>query len=128
MRKNAATSDDRVLNVLGQPLEPCSFEPLTGFFRDGFCKTNFHDTGLHLVCASVSKEFLEFTKQRGNDLMTKTSYFPGLRPGDRWCLCVKRWEEAMANGAAPPIHLASTNERALRHVDLDTLKLFSDDV
>ena len=118
---------DVALNVLGQPLVPCSFEPLTGFFRDGCCKTNSEDVGSHLVCAIVSDEFLQFSLDRGNDLITpRPEYqFPGLAPGDQWCLCITRWVEAFQAGCASMIKLESTHIKALETVSLDTLQQFS---
>ncbi|MDP2263761.1 MAG: DUF2237 domain-containing protein [Hydrogenophaga sp.] len=111
-------------NVLGTPLVPCSYDPLTGFYRDGCCRTDDADTGTHVVCARVTAEFLAFSLRRGNDLVTPRAEwrFAGLRPGDRWCLCVRRWLEALDAGAAPPIVLDSTNASALHHVSLDVLK------
>ena len=112
-------------NVLGAPLEPCSFDPLTGFFRDGCCNTGIDDVGLHLVCAEVTEPFLAFSKRVGNDLSTPRLGFPGLRPGDRWCLCVLRWKEAQEQGVAPPIVLASTHISTLEFVDLDLLREYA---
>lgn len=111
-------------NVLGQPLNPCSERPLTGFFRNGCCDTGPADRGSHTICAVVTEDFLEFSKARGNDLSTpQPSYgFPGLKPGDRWCLCAARWQEAFAAGKAPRVALSSTHERALEHCALDDLK------
>jgi len=105
--------DDR--NLLGGPLEACSFEPLTGWFRDGCCTAAPNDEGRHHVCAIVTEEFLAFSKTVGNDLSTpRPEYgFAGLNPGDRWCLCANRWEEARVSGFAPPIILEATNQRAL---------------
>ena len=99
------------LNVLGTPLIPCSFAPLTGYFRDGCCKTDESDHGRHLVCARMTAEFLAFSKGRGNDLSTpRAEYlFPGLKPGDFWCLCALRWSEALEAGIAPPVKLAATH-------------------
>ncbi|MEM1422424.1 MAG: DUF2237 domain-containing protein [Planctomycetota bacterium] len=110
-------------NILGTPLEPCSTEPMTGFFRDGCCRTGPDDLGSHTVCAVVTEEFLAFTASRGNDLSTpRPEYsFPGLKPGDRWCLCASRWAEAHAAGAAPRIVPSATHERALDTVGLDAL-------
>jgi uncharacterized protein (DUF2237 family) len=110
-------------NVLGQPLVPCSTDPMTGWYRDGCCRTDEHDHGRHLVCAQVTAEFLRFSVERGNDLVTPVpAYaFPGLRPGDRWCLCARRWAEALAAGVAPPVVLASTHARALEYVTLEDL-------
>ena len=112
------------LNVLGQPLAPCSLAPLTGFFRDGCCETGPHDAGRHVVCAEVTAEFLAFSKSRGNDLSTpRAEYrFAGLKPGDRWCLCAERWREALVAGKAPKVMLRSTHMAALRYVTLDDLK------
>lgn len=111
-------------NVLGGPLEPCSTDPMTGFFRDGCCHTGAGDVGLHVVCAQVTDEFLAFSRQRGNDLSSPEPAFdfPGLRAGDRWCVCVERWKEALAAGLAPPIVLAATHVSALEFVELDELK------
>jgi len=109
-------------NVLGEPLESCSVRPITGFHRDGCCQADAGDPGRHLICARVTAEFLQFSRQRGNDLVTPRPGFPGLRPGDRWCLCVERWREAMAAGKAPRVALRATHEAALRFVTLDQLK------
>lgn len=111
-------------NVLGTPLETCSFDPLTGFYRDGCCHTGPGDRGLHTVCAEVTAKFLAFSKARGNDLSTPRPEFgfPGLNPGDRWCLCVQRWEEALLAGVAPLVHLEATHLSALEFVELDDLK------
>ena len=110
-------------NVLGSPLATCGLEPRTGFFRDGCCRTGPDDQGLHLVCAQVTEEFLEFSRDAGNDLITPVPEwgFPGLEPGDRWCLCVTRWKEALEAGVAPPVVLAATHVSALEFVDLDDL-------
>ena len=100
---------DAKLNVLGEPLLPCSEQPMTGFFRDGCCNTSPEDLGRHVVCIRVTAEFLEFSRSRGNDLSTPNLEFgfPGLRPGDQWCLCAARWQEALEAGAAPRIALAT---------------------
>ena len=118
------------LNVFGEPLIPCSFEPLTGFLRDGCCKTNEDDVGSHLVCAVVTKDFLQFSLEKGNDLITpRTEYqFPGLVAGDRWCLCISRWVEAMNAQCAPLIKLESTHINALQIVALDILTDYSSEV
>lgn len=115
---------EHALNVLGQALVPCSYDPLTGFFRDGCCNTRGDDTGSHVVCARVTAEFLAFSGTRGNDLSTpRPEYrFAGLRPGDRWCLCVLRWKEALDAGVAPPVVLDSTHQRALDVVTLEQLQ------
>jgi uncharacterized protein (DUF2237 family) len=111
-------------NVLGGALLPCSVAPLTGFFRDGCCNTGPQDHGLHVVCAQVTAEFLAFSQRRGNDLSTpRPEYgFAGLQPGDRWCLCAARWEEARRAGFAPPVLLEATHIAALSVVELAHLK------
>lgn len=110
-------------NVLGTELEPCSTEPLTGFYRDGCCNTGLEDRGSHTVCAQVTAEFLEFSRAQGNDLSTPRPEFdfPGLNPGDRWCLCAARWQEALEVGKAPLVRLQSTHQAALRIVSLKDL-------
>jgi uncharacterized protein (DUF2237 family) len=112
------------LNVLGEPLVPCSHNPVTGFFRDGCCNTSAEDFGLHTVCVRVTAEFLEFSRSRGNDLTTPHTEFgfPGLRPGDQWCLCAARWQEALEAGAAPRVILQATHAATLRVVKLKNLK------
>lgn len=111
-------------NVLGAELVPCSLDPLTGFFRNGCCETGPHDLGLHTVCAVMTAEFLAFSKRTGNDLSTPRLDlgFPGLNPGDRWCLCAPRWKEALDAGAAPQVVLESTHEETLAIVPLGVLK------
>lgn len=111
-------------NVLGEALAPCSFDPLTGFFRDGCCATGPQDHGRHVVCAQVTAAFLDYTRARGNDLSTpRPAYgFRGLKPGDRWCLCAARWREAREAGVAPPVVLAGTHAAALEVVTLEDLK------
>lgn len=110
-------------NVLGTPLEGCSSRPMTGFYRNGRCDTGGDDSGLHLVCARVTEEFLRYSRRKGNDLTTPApAYdFPGLRPGDCWCLCVTRWKEAMEAGVAPPVVLESTHISALEFVSIEEL-------
>ncbi|MBD2494756.1 DUF2237 family protein [Nostoc sp. FACHB-280] len=114
-------------NVLGTDLEVCCTSPMTGYYRDGYCSTGGQDFGMHVVCAQVTAEFLEFTKSRGNDLSTAfPEYnFPGLRPGDRWCLCAARWQEAMEAGYAPPVVLEATHARALEVCSLEDLKKYA---
>jgi uncharacterized protein (DUF2237 family) len=114
----------QALNVLGEPLAPCGLDPLTGFYRDGCCNTGYDDTGIHPVCVRVSREFLAFSKSRGNDLSTPAPEFgfPGLQPGDQWCLCAGRWREALDAGMAPPVVLAATHEETLAVVPLAALK------
>jgi len=112
------------LNVLGTPLQTCSTDPLTGFYRDGCCSTGGDDAGGHVVCARVTAEFLEFSKAAGNDLSTPRPEFgfAGLKPGDQWCLCASRWAEAFEAGMAPPVVLAATHMRALEWCSLDDLR------
>jgi hypothetical protein len=112
---------ERQRNLLGQPIEPCSTSPMTGFFRTGCCETSEEDLGSHTVCTQVTAEFLEFSKKRGNDLSTPRPGFPGLRPGDRWCVCAARWKEAHDAGVAPPVVLASTHELACEIVPRQAL-------
>lgn len=111
-------------NVLGGELIACSYDPLTGFFRDGCCHTRSDDVGTHVICAKVTADFLAFSARQGNDLSTpQPEYrFRGLQPGDRWCLCVLRWKEALDAGLAPPVVLQSTHERALEFVTLAQLQ------
>jgi uncharacterized protein len=118
------------LNVLGTPLVPCSYDPLTGFFRDGCCNTREDDTGTHVICARVTADFLAFSIKRGNDLSTPRPEhrFRGLVAGDRWCLCATRWVEAWRAGAAPPVILESTHSAALEHVPLETLQAWAHNV
>jgi uncharacterized protein (DUF2237 family) len=109
-------------NVLGGELEPCSFNPVTGFYRDGCCHTGADDAGAHVVCARVTAPFLEFSQAAGNDLSTPQFGFAGLQPGDQWCLCAARWQEAFEAGAAPDVVLEATHMRALEWVNLDDLR------
>ncbi len=108
-------------NVLGTELESCSIDPLTGFYRTGCCDTGGDDVGVHVVCAQVTDEFLEFSKAQGNDLSTPVPGFDGLQAGDRWCLCAPRWQEALEAGAAPPVVLEATHIQALEWVSLSDL-------
>jgi uncharacterized protein (DUF2237 family) len=112
-----------VNNVLGTPLQGCCDSPKTGYFRDGFCRTGPADVGRHLVCAEVTDAFLEFSRDRGNDLITPRPEFdfPGLKAGDRWCLCASRWREALDAGLAPPVVLEATHVDALKFVTIDAL-------
>lgn len=116
-------------NVLGSPIESCSTDPMTGFYRDGCCRTGPDDMGLHLVCIVATDDFLEFSKSRGNDLSTPNPMyqFPGLQAGDRWCLCVERWKEALDAGMAPQIVLNATHISALEFVDLEDLEAYAVD-
>ena len=111
-------------NVLGTALEICCTSPMTGFYRNGRCETGREDVGLHTVCAEVTDTFLTFSQSRGNDLITPHPEwgFPGLQPGDRWCLCVQRWREALEAGVAPPVVLEATHISALEFVDLEDLQ------
>lgn len=113
-----------VRNVLGENLRPCSMDPVTGFHRDGYCNCGPEDPGQHLVCVEVNAEFLAFSQERGNDLSTPYPQFgfPGLKPGDKWCLCLLRWIEAYKAGKAPPVDLESTHERVLELVSLEILQ------
>jgi uncharacterized protein (DUF2237 family) len=117
-------------NVFGEPLEVCSLSPRTGFTRTGDCETGPQDLGSHTVCAQVTKEFLKFSRSRGNDLGTPAPDlgFPGLNPGDRWCLCAARWQEALEAGCAPPVVLTATHEAALRVVSFSDLKAHAIDL
>jgi uncharacterized protein (DUF2237 family) len=117
-------------NVLGGPLEPCGTDPVTGFYRDGSCSCGPEDVGLHAVCAVVTAEFLAHQQSVGNDLVTPRPEhrFPGLRPGDRWCVVAVRWRQALEDGAAAPVVLASTNERALEVIPLELLQRHAVDV
>lgn len=121
---------DAKFNVLGEPLLLCSESPVTGFFRDGCCNTSAEDLGRHVVCVRVTAEFLEFSRSRGNDLSTPNLEFgfPGLKPGDQWCLCAARWQEALEAGAAPRVLLQSTHAAALRVVQLRDLKKYAIDL
>jgi uncharacterized protein len=112
------------VNVLGGDLEPCSFEPVTGFYRDGYCRTGASDAGVHVVCAVMTAGFLEFTRSRGNDLVTPQPQwmFPGLEPGDRWCVVAERWNEAVEAGLVPPVVLEATHASALEFVSMVDLE------
>lgn len=121
---------DESLNVFGEPLETCSETPLTGFYRDGCCNTSDADYGQHTVCVQVNREFLEYSRFRGNDLTTPIEEFgfPGLKEGDRWCLCAARWLEAYEHNMAPKVYLAGTHQRATEIIPLDLLKQFAADL
>lgn len=111
-------------NVLGGALQPCCFDPVTGYFRDGYCRTDASDRGRHVVCAQVTAAFLDFTKRRGNNLSSPAPEygFPGLDPGDRWCLCALRWREAAEAGVAPPVVLEACDEAVLEYVSIELLQ------
>ena len=122
--------DEDAKNVLGGELISCSLDPVTGFFRNGCCETGPADTGIHTVCAVMTADFLEYSKAMGNDLSTPAPdyAFPGLKPGDRWCLCAPRWQEAFVAGHAPKVVLAATQEGALAYAELGALKRFAIDL
>ena len=111
------------INVFGSPLQPCGQDPVTGFYRDGCCNTGHADGGMHTVCAIVTEAFLSFSRSRGNDLTAPVPFadFPGLKPGDRWCLCAGRWLEAYRAGVAPPVDLAASHEETLAVIGFETL-------
>ena len=115
------------MNVLGGDLEPCSLDPLTGFYRDGYCRTGASDAGVHVVCAVMTDEFLEYSRSRGNDLVTPRPewMFPGLRAGDRWCVVAERWNEALEVGVAPPVVLEATHASALEFVSMCDLEAYA---
>ena len=121
--------DPAAKNVLGGELAACSNQPLTGFFRNGCCETSAEDVGMHTVCAVMTAEFLEFSAQVGNDLSTPRPdlNFPGLQPGDRWCLCAPRWKQALDAGVAPPVVLEATHEETLAITPLGILKDYAVD-
>jgi len=118
---------DNDVNVLGGPLEPCSLDPVTGFYRNGRCSTGGEDVGCHAVCVHVSEEFLAFSQAAGNDLSTPVpAYdFPGLKAGDRWCLCASRWKQALDAGYAPPVYLRATHRAALQYVSRSILEEYA---
>jgi len=133
LRDDRAEAEDRrdtARNVLGERLEICSIDPMTGFFRDGCCNTSREDAGSHTVCAVMTAEFLAFSKSAGNDLSTPMPQFGfrGLKPGDRWCLCAPRWQEAFEVGQAPRVVLRATHEGALAYCSLADLKRFAVDL
>lgn len=114
-------------NVLGKPLQACCTDPMTGFYRDGYCRTSNQDTGTHVACAVMTADFLEFTRSKGNDLSTPIPAFdfPGLSAGDKWCLCINRWMEAEKAGKAPNIDLNATDQKALNYSTLKLLKKYA---
>jgi hypothetical protein len=121
---------DESINVFGEKLIPCSEDPITGFYRDGCCNTSDADYGQHTVCVEVSQSFLEYSRFRGNDLSTPIPEFgfPGLKPGDRWCLCAQRWLEAYEHDMAPKVFLTRTHQRATEVISLELLKSFAADL
>ncbi len=116
-----------IKNVLGTNLEPCCHNPVTGFFRDGYCSTSSEDHGVHTVCVVITNEFLQYSKSKGNDLSTPNEIygFPGLKAGDAWCLCAARWAEALEDDKAPQVVLASTHAQTLQFVTLEELKAYA---
>ena len=130
MRPMTIRYDEDSKNVLGGELKPCSTRPVTGFFRNGCCETGPEDVGLHTVCAVMTAEFLAFSRRAGNDLSTPQPDFgfPGLTPGDRWCLCAPRWKEALDAGVAPPVVLEATHEETLAITPLGVLKDYAVEV
>ena len=123
-------SVEKQKNVFGEEIETCCESPITGFFRDGFCRTDDRDEGVHTICVSMTKDFLEFSKSKGNDLSTPRPEFnfPGLKEGDSWCLCAERWAEAYEVSMAPKLYIKRTNLRTLDIVPLDILKKFAIDL
>ncbi len=124
--KNMTSSNS--LNVYEEPLQACCFEPRTGWYRDGFCHTDDDDTGVHTVCVVVTEEFLSFSKAAGNDLSSPNPWFPGLKPGDKWCLCAQRWQEAFEAGCAPKVFMDGTHIRTLdiiKYNDLEKHSLYA---
>tara|TARA_R110002096_G_scaffold132048_6_gene282160 strand:- start:1276 stop:1647 length:372 start_codon:yes stop_codon:yes gene_type:complete len=117
-------------NVFGDELQECSFDPMTGYYRDGWCNTDASDHGLHTICVQVTDSFLQYSKKKGNDLSTPVPEFgfPGLSAGDRWCLCALRWKEAFDEGVAPKVVLLATNENVLDIIPLETLKQYAIDL
>ena len=120
-------SKAEVINIFGDKIEACCHDPVTGYFRDGFCNTDEHDFGSHVVCAEITEDFLIFSKAMGNDLSTPRPEFnfPGLKEGDRWCLCALRWKEAYDAGVAPRVYLESCHLNALSYVSKDQLEEFA---
>lgn len=118
---NGNGTKPKAKNVLGGELEVCCTAPLTGFYRNGRCDTGIEDRGVHTVCVEVTREFLEFSREQGNDLSTPAPGFPGLEPGDKWCLCASRWKEAFDAGVAPRVILEATHAATLRYATLDEL-------
>ncbi len=128
-KMTAQNSEIKKRNLLGTELQTCSFEPLTGFYRDGLCRTDQFDRGRHVVCAKVTDDFLEFSKKQGNDLSTPIpNMFPGLKAGDFWCLCALRWLEAYKAGVAPKIRFLATDEAVLNYITIEELKPFALDL
>jgi uncharacterized protein (DUF2237 family) len=123
---NISMIKNKELNILGTALEPCCHNPVTGYFRDGFCRTIQEDSGTHILCAVVTQDFLDYTKSRGNDLSTPIPHwnFPGLKAGSKWCLCISRWLEAERAGKAPFVVLEATHKKALEYTTLELLQKY----
>jgi uncharacterized protein len=121
------TTEPAAVNVLGLPLQSCSHAPMTGFLRDGCCRGDPADAGMHVICAVMTTAFLQFSLRQGNDLISPRPGFPGLAPGDRWCVCARRWKDAFAAGVAPPVLLQSTHVAALGVVTLEQLRACASD-
>ena len=121
------SKSEKILNIFGDEIDACCHDPVTGFFRDGFCNTDEHDFGSHVVCVEITEDFLKFSKEIGNDLSTPRPEFdfPGLNDGDRWCLCLSRWVEAYDSEMAPKVILEATHESALEMVSLEKLKEYA---
>ena len=119
-----SSDETQALNVLGEPLECCGCQPLTGWYRDGYCRTDASDLGRHTVCCVVDERFLAYSRAQGNDLTTPAPHygFPGLKPGDRWCVCASRWLEAYEDGMAPPVCLSATEQSSLAVISLEVLQ------
>ena len=113
---------EKVLNIFGEEMEACCFDPLTGWKRDGYCNTDDNDSGTHTVCSTMTGEFLNFTKNKGNDLSTPRGSFPGLKSGDNWCLCALRWKQAHEQNVSPPVILEASHQKTLEYVNLNNLK------
>ncbi|NVJ59393.1 MAG: DUF2237 domain-containing protein [Gammaproteobacteria bacterium] len=129
MNSTQSRQDAKAKNVFGEPLVACCFDPLTGYFRDGYCRTDRMDFGSHVVCAQVTESFLNFSANKGNDLVTPLPQynFPGLKEGDFWCLCALRWREAEREGVAPKVKLEATHEKVLSIIPLLLLKQYAID-
>lgn len=128
MKENSTIDNEqKKLNVLGTELKSCCQDPMTGFYRDGHCRTGPQDYGTHIICAEMTSDFLNYSAGCGNDLITPRPeyHFPGLKPGDRWCLCISRWMEAERAGVAPPVSLSATHSSALDYVDIKILKKYA---
>lgn len=126
-KSQKSSMEKNALNIYGEPLASCCTDPLTGFYRNGFCQTGRDDYGTHIACAVVTDQFLKYSKSQGNDLITPNPnyHFPGLKAGDKWCLCITRWLEAVKEGVAPPLDLSATHQNALQYCSKELLELYS---